>query len=292
MAEISVIIPTYNRPLKTARAVASVLYQTVGDCDIMVVDDGSTDHTPETLSQFNHRVRVVTHPHNCGVSAARNSGIMTSRSSLVAFLDSDDYWLPRKLAVQQAFMHAHPEVMICQTQETWIRNGRYANPKEKHRKPSGWIFEPSLKRCLVSPSAVMLRRTLLEEVGMFDASLPACEDYDLWLRILCRYPVPLIRESLVVKEGGHPDQLSAKYKGMDRFRIQALLKLLKSGRLTPSQAEAVRQELRLKGRIYGQGCIKRGRAAEGAFYLDILKHLSETRSFDPLHPGAVSRGRQ
>lgn len=282
MAEISVIIPTFNRPLKTTRAIASVLYQTAGDYEIIVVDDGSTDHTLETLAQFTGQVRVITHGRNYGVSAARNSGIIQSRSPLVAFLDSDDYWLPEKSAVQYRFMHSHPEVMVCQTEEMWIRNGRYANPKKKHRKRSGWIFEPSLKRCLISPSAVMLRRSLIEEVGMFDASLPACEDYDLWLRILCRYPVPLIKEKLVVKEGGHPDQLSVKYKGMDRFRIRALLKLMQSGRLTPAQQEAVRQELTLKGRIYGHGCVKRGRTGEGSFYLNILKNLSGTEPFDTL----------
>lgn len=273
MADISVIIPTFNRPLKTARAIASVLYQTKRACEIIVVDDGSTDRTQEALDQFGDAVRRVTLSQNCGVSAARNAGILHSRLPLVAFLDSDDYWLPRKLKIQGAFMGSHPDVMICQTQEIWIRHGRFANPKNKHRKPSGWIFEPSLKRCLVSPSAVMLRRALLKEVGLFDASLPACEDYDLWLRILCRYPIPLIRENLVVKEGGHPDQLSAKYKGMDRFRIHALVKLLKSGWLTPTQCDAVRREISEKGCIYGQGCINRGRIMEGEYYLTLLDHL-------------------
>jgi hypothetical protein len=170
-------------------------------------------------------------------------------------------------------METHPGVMICQTEEIWIRKGRYANPRKKHLKPSGWMFEPSLKLCLVSPSAVMIRRPLLGEVGLFDESLPACEDYDLWLRILCRYPIPLIREKLVVKEGGHVDQLSARFRGMDRFRIQSLMKLLKSEPLTSAQRDAVRKELALKGRIYGNGCIKRGRTKEGAYYLNILKNL-------------------
>ncbi|MDZ7697413.1 MAG: glycosyltransferase family 2 protein [Deltaproteobacteria bacterium] len=272
MAEISVIIPTFNRPLKTARAVASVLYQTGGAFSIVVVDDGSTDHTLGTLAQFKGKIHVISHSKNRGVSAARNTGIRQCDSPLITFLDSDDYWLPRKLATQRRFMATHPEVMICQTDEIWIRNGRYANPMEKHRKPSGWIFEPSLKRCLVSPSAVMLRRALVEEVGLFDESLPACEDYDLWLRILCRYPIPLIRERLVVKEGGHPDQLSARYTGMDRFRIQSLMNLLESGQLTSAQREAVREEMGLKAGIYGAGCIKRGRVTEGAYFMSLLDY--------------------
>jgi glycosyltransferase involved in cell wall biosynthesis len=253
--------------------VASVLFQTPVDCDIIVVDDGSTDRTRAVLNQFEGKIRVISHPKNRGVSAARNSGIMASDSPLVAFLDSDDYWLPQKLSTQRRFMEIHPEVRICQTEEIWIRNGRYANPRKKHLKPSGWIFEPSLKLCLVSPSAVMIRRPLLEEVGFFDESLPACEDYDLWLRILCRYPIPLIGEKLVIKEGGHVDQLSARFRGMDRFRIRSLIKLLNSEPLAPAQRDAVRKELVLKGRIYGNGCIKRGRIKEGAYYVNILKSL-------------------
>jgi hypothetical protein len=137
---------------------------------------------------------------------------------------------------------------------------------KKHLKPSGDVFEPSLRRCLVSPSAVLLRRSVFSEIGLFDERLPACEDYDLWLRLACDHPVHLIRRPLVVKVGGHRDQLSMRYQGMDRFRIRALIKILESGRLKEGQRLAALKELKVKCGIYGDGCLKRGREMEGAYY--------------------------
>ena len=267
MANVSVIIPTFNRAEKVARAISSVIAQTFADFEIIVVDDGSEDNTEQTVAQFDERLVYIAHHSNLGVSAARNTGIKKSCAPLIAFLDSDDHWLPEKLAVQVKFFNNHPQAVACQTEETWIRKGKRVNPKKKHLKPSGDIFEPSLKLCLVSPSAVMLKRSLLEEVGLFDEDLPACEDYDLWLRIACRYPVYLIKEPLIVKEGGHPDQLSTRHRGMDRFRIKALLKLIKSGRLNEMQLDATIKELTLRCEIYGNGCLKRGNLDEGTYYL-------------------------
>lgn len=276
MPSVSIIIPTFNRAEKVVRAISSVVEQTFADFEIIVVDDGSEDNTEQTVAQFGERLVYIAHPSNLGVSAARNTGIKKSRTPLIAFLDSDDRWLPEKLAVQVAFFNNHPQAVACQTEETWIRKGKRVNPKKKHLKPSGDIFEPSLKLCLVSPSAVMLKRSLLEEVGLFDEDLPACEDYDLWLRIACRYPVYLIKEPLVVKEGGHPDQLSARHRGgMDRFRIEALVKLIKSGKLNKRQLEATLNELSLKCRVYGNGCLKRGKNAEGEHYLRLPEILQK-----------------
>ncbi len=273
MARISVIIPTFNRALKVARAVSSVLYQRYTDYEIVVVDDGSGDNTTASLKQFGKRITQIVHAKNRGVSAARNTGIRSSKAPFIAFLDSDDYWLPGKLETQMRFFAAKPEAAICQTEEIWIRNGRYANPAKKHQKPTGDLFTPSLKMCLISPSAVMLKRSLLEEVGLFDESLPACEDYDLWLRIACRHPVPLIQEWHVVKEGGHADQLSVRYSGMDRFRIASMRKLLKSGVLTLKQAKEVMAELSRKCVIYGTGCLKRKKIEEGEYYLALPKMM-------------------
>ncbi|MEW6669423.1 MAG: glycosyltransferase family A protein [Thermodesulfobacteriota bacterium] len=275
MTEVSVVIPTYNRAALVARAVTSVLYQDFRDCEILVVDDGSTDLTLERLKHFGGLVRVLAHPRNQGASAARNTGIRASCGTLIAFLDSDDYWLPGKLSAQVGFFRQHPEAVACQTQERWIRRGRRVNPMKKHLKPSGDIFGPSLKLCLVSPSAVMLKRTLLDEVGLFDESLPACEDYDLWLRVSCRYPVHLIDQTLVVKEGGAPDQLSATVEGLDRYRIQAMTKLIRSGILNQEQLGKILQELSIKCRIYGKGCLKRGNLKEGHYYLRLPEKVEE-----------------
>lgn len=275
MAAISVIIPTFNRAKKVVRAITSVLYQTFDDFEIIVVDDGSTDGTKKAVIQFGRKITYTVHASNLGVSAARNTGIKRSSAPFIAFLDSDDYWLPQKLRVQMDFFKTHPRALACQTEETWIRNGRRVNPRKKHLKPSGDIFEPSLKLCLVSPSAVMLKKSLLEELDLFDEDLPACEDYDLWLRIASLYPVYLIKQALIIKEGGASDQLSARHKGMDRFRIKALVKLVKSGTLNEEQLQATVKVLTQKCRIYGNGCIKRGRVHEGKSYLKIPEELKK-----------------
>lgn len=261
---VSVIVPTFNRGWILTEAVDSVLAQTRADFELIVVDDGSTDDTRRRLEPYGDRIIYVNQP-NRGVSAARNTGWRHARGDLIALLDSDDLWQPGKLERQLAFFETHPTARICQTEETWIRNGRRVNPRRRHRKPSGWIFEPSLALCLVSPSAVMLRRELLAETGGFDESLPACEDYDLWLRISLRCPVHLIDAPLVVKRGGHDDQLSAA-PGLDRYRIRSLDKILANELLTPRQRRAAIAMLAEKCRIYAAGCRKRGRSTEAESY--------------------------
>ncbi len=264
---ITVIIPTFNRGWIVEEAIKSVLAQDYPNFELFIVDDGSTDDTKAILSRYVNDI-VVLNQKNKGVSAARNKGIMKSSEKYIAFLDSDDLWLPEKLSCQIDFFKQNPEAMICQTNEIWIRNGVRVNPKKVHKKPSGMIFKPSLLRCLVSPSAVMMRRDLFENVGLFDEQLPACEDYDLWLRVSQSYPVSLIDIPLVVKRGGHPDQLS-KEPGLDRFRINALVKMLNKNSLTADQRRATVDILQKKCRIYAAGCLKRGRTEEHAYYEDI-----------------------
>lgn len=275
MATVSVIIPTFNRATKVVRAISSAVNQTCSELEIIVVDDGSTDGTKKLVAQFLDRINYITHSGNLGVSPARNTGIRHSTAPFIAFLDSDDYWMPEKLEIQLNYFETHAQAQVCQTEEIWIKRGKRVNPRKKHLKPSGDIFEPSLKLCLVSPSAVMLRRSLLEEVGLFDEGLPVCEDYDLWLRIACRYPVYLIKQPLIIKEGGHPDQLSSRYRGMDRFRIRALVKLIDSGILNERQFDAAIKELSIKCTIYGNGCVKRGRQEEGEYYLNLPEKLKK-----------------
>ena len=275
MPEVSVIIPTYNRSQKVARAIQSVLDQSFGDLEIIVVDDGSTDDTYQCLDRLRSSITYIRELVNRGVSAARNRGIKSSLAPWIAFLDSDDYWFKDKLQVQMEYLHRNPGSVACQTEEIWIRRGRRVNPKRRHRKPSGDIFKQSLKLCLVSPSSVMVKRALFDEVGLFDETLQAAEDYDLWLRISCRYPVHLIGRALTVKEGGHPDQLSQRFAGMDRFRIRAIVNLINSGVLSSDQIEAALEALSVKCKIFGSGCIKRGRREEGYFYLSLPEKMRE-----------------
>jgi len=265
---VSVIIPTYNRAAWVTEAAASVLAQTYRDFELVVVDDGSTDGTLAALAALGGEVRVIRREARQGVSAARNLGTAAATGDWLAFLDSDDLWLPAKLARQVEYLKAHPDLVICQTEEIWIRNGVRVNPPETCRKVGGDIFLPSLGRCLVSPSAVMLHRRLFEEMGGFDETLPAAEDYDRWLRVAGRHPVGLVPEPLVIKRGGHPDQLSRQW-GLDRFRIRTLMKLLQEPSLPLEYRQAALSTLAEKCRIYAQGCEKRGKNAEGTWYKNL-----------------------
>lgn len=274
MTRVTVIIPTYNRAGFINRAVDSVLNQSFQDFELIVVDDGSTDETQNLMEAYGDAITCIRRPH-AGVSASRNTGIENSRGSLIALLDSDDWWLPEKLEVQVNFFDNNKNALICQTEEIWIRNGRRVNPAAKHKKPDGDVFIPSLRLCLVSPSAVMMRKELFDRVGLFDENLPACEDYDLWLRVAARFPVHLIDLPLIMKTGGHDDQLSRTTMGLDQYRVTALVKIIKSGMLSREQEQDARKELAYKATIYGQGCLKRGKENEGR------KHLALAEKYGP-----------
>ncbi|WDP86995.1 MAG: glycosyltransferase [Desulfobacter sp.] len=271
--QVSVIIPTFNRAHVLKRAVDSVLAQDYPSIELIVVDDGSTDNTRALLDGYKDQIRVIIQP-NMGVSGARNTGIRESSGAFIALLDSDDEWTRDKLMVQMDFFRAHPHAMICQTEEIWIRNGKRVNPRVKHKKPSGFIFEHSLKLCLVSPSAVMMRRTLFDLKGMFNEDFPVCEDYDLWLRISRDIPVYLVDTPCTVKYGGHDDQLSASHS-QDKYRIKAILNLIREKTLTCDQKTAAIDVLVKKSRVYGNGCIKRGKIREGEYYISLCQR------FDP-----------
>jgi glycosyltransferase involved in cell wall biosynthesis len=265
---VSVIIPTCNRCWILKEAIESVLSQKFTKFEIIVVDDGSNDATAALLSTYDDKITAI-RQENRGVSAARNEGIMIAKGKYIAFLDSDDVWLPEKLSCQVDFFQSHTEVAICQTDEIWIRNGVRVNPKNRHKKPSGMIFEPSLQLCLVSPSAVMIKKTLFDKVGLFNEVFPACEDYDLWLRIGLYYPIYLIERQLVVKRGGHDDQLS-RNPGLDRYRIQSIVNILESHQLSSQYYHSAVEVLKEKCRIFADGCIKRGRADEARYYRKII----------------------
>lgn len=269
---VSVVIPTYNRWPMVGEAVQSVLAQTFDRFELIVVDDGSTDSTVPSLSQRDSRLKVVTQPR-AGVASARNAGVAMSRGKYIAFLDSDDLWSPAKLAVQTNFMERDSGMGICQTEETWIRNGIRVNPKLKHRKPSGDIFRRSLELCLVSPSAVMMTKELFDWAGRFDESLPVCEDYDLWLRIAVCHPVYLIDRPLVIKRGGHADQLSCSVWGLDRFRVLAIAKLLRSAGLVGDKRQWALNTLRKKIAILSAGAAKRGKVKDACKFEALLAEL-------------------
>ena len=257
MKSISVIIPSHNRARLLPRCLDSVLAQTRGPDEIIVVDDGSTDGTAALVAERYPDIKLMAQP-NRGVSAARNAGVRAARGDWVAFLDSDDAWLPAKLERQCQAIEKDPEQQALHTNEVWIRNGVRVNQKRKHKKRGGFIFQRCLPLCVISPSSVMLHRRVFAQVGLFDETLPVCEDYDLWLRICARMPVSFIDEPLVVKYGGHEDQLSKKHWGMDRFRIRALDKILDDEALAAPDRQAALAMLVEKAGIYLRGAKKHG----------------------------------
>jgi len=269
--EVSVIIPTWNRRAMVREAIASVLEQTGARFELIVIDDGSADGTLDDLKRLAAGARedpiIVESIAHGGPAAARNRGVELARAPLIAFLDSDDLWRAGKLERQLAFMREHPECAISQTQELWIRDGRRVNPGRCHLKRGGDIFTDSIRVCLISPSAAMMRTELFRSKGGFDESMAACEDYDLWLRILVDHEAGLLdEEALVERRGGHPDQLSATTPALDRFRILALAKLLAHERLSDARRDAVSAVLAEKCRIYAKGLARRSRIEDAAFY--------------------------
>lgn len=267
---VSVIITTYNRRQFVQEAIESVLSQDFSDHEIVVVDDGSTDGTRERLRAWWRNITYCYQP-NRGVSGARNHGLQIARGELISFLDSDDLWTPKKLARQAAVMERAPEISVTYTDEVWLRNGVRVNPKNKHRKYSGLIFEKCLPLCIISPSSVMLRRKVFDTVGVFDETLPVCEDYDLWLRIAARFPILFINEKLILKRGGHEGQLSQRYWGNDRYRVKALEKIINDAGLDVRQKKLAAQELIRKSTILEKGFRKREKQKEAFYYQDLIR---------------------
>lgn len=268
---ISAIIPSYNRISTIGRALESVLKQTYGVSEIILVNDGSTDKTEEWVAVNFPDVTVI-HQENQGVSAARNIGIQHATTDWIAFLDSDDVWYDEKLEKQVKALEGNPDCLMCHTEEQWIYNGKPKIVPESYRKKGGWIFEDCLPRCAIAPSAALIHRSIFEKVGWFDESLPVCEDYDLWLRITSRHPVLLVNEPLIEKHGGHGDQLSNQ-REMDRYRIQALAKLLGTKDLKEDYRALAHVQFQKKCIIYAEGLEKHGRAGEAIHYRTLADGL-------------------
>ena len=268
---ISVICPVYNREAWLSKTIESVMAQDFDAFELLLIDDGSSDSSVKIMKDYAQAYPqkiVVLSQENQGVSSARNLGMRKARGDYFAFIDSDDLWTTHKLSQQWNDMMFHGD-LISQTEETWIRHGKRVNPMKKHAKHGGHIFYDCLPLCCVSPSAVMLHRSIIEDVGGFDEWLRVVEDYDLWLRISCKYPIGLVSEALVIKHGGHDDQLSHAYPVMDIYRVYALRKLLRdhASHLDKFKRNAVRWWIAQKSGIVSQGAFKRRRFLRAAYYL-------------------------
>ena len=271
--DISVVIPTYNRAALLVRAVRSVLEQTRAPAEVIVVDDGSDDETKKIVNELasSSEIPVIhLYQRNQGPAAARNKGIEFASCPLIAFLDSDDYWLKKKLEIQADALENAEDFKISHTMERWYRRGEHLNQKKRHQPPHGNIFAKCLELCCVGMSTVMVRKELFAKYGLFDPELRCCEDYEYWLRTSVFEKFFLVEKRLTVKDGGRDDQVSSIYRtGMDRFRIQAIEKLLQNAQLGLEMKKAALKELKRKCMIYGNGCVKHGKDEEGHYILTI-----------------------
>jgi len=259
--KISVVIPTFNRISLVARAIDSVLKQSLNPYEIIVVDDGSDDGTSEMIQNKYKSIKLIQQQNN-GVSAARNKGIKHAKGDWIGLLDSDDEWTEKKLENQADRLIKTPEYDFCHTNEIWIRNGVRVNQRKKHEKYGGYIFDKCLDICRISPSSVLFRKNILDHIGWFDSQLPVCEDYDLWLRITSEYRILFINEPLIIKYGGHDDQLSRSVESIEFFRIKSLENLLDRTELSTNNRVLAIQMIIKKYNIYLNGLVKRKKQSE------------------------------
>ncbi len=268
--KVSVVIPTFNRKDFVLEAIDSVVNQTVNPFEIIVVDDGSTDGTGELIKKKYPDI-VYVYQENRGVSAARNNGIKIAKGDYIALLDSDDLWKKKKLEKHIDFIKQNPQFRVSQTDEVWIRNGRFVNPMKKHKKYGGFIFPQCLPLCIVSPSAVIIEKGVFDDYGFFDETMPACEDYDMWLRVSAFEPIGLLEEKLIVKRGGHNDQLSKAFIGMDRFRVYALEKIINNPELKNEYRILAVRELLKKCEILVKGYSKHGKSEVAQYFENLIE---------------------
>ncbi len=259
--KVSVIIPTFNRFSLISRAIDSVLNQTIKPFEIIVVDDGSSDDT-YTFIKNNYKSVKLIKQNNLGVSKARNVGIKNSSGDWIALLDSDDEWKKNKLEVQIKSLSEYDYYSVCHTNEIWIRNGIRVNQKKRHQKYGGEIFDKCLDICRISPSSIIFKKNIINEVGWFDEGLSICEDYDLWLRITANYKILFIDKPLINKYGGHSDQLSKSVKGIEAYRIKSLENLLSNTKLIKDYKLLTIKMLITKLGIYKKGLLKRHKTNE------------------------------
>lgn len=196
---ISIVIPTYNRAGTLARSIQSVLAQSYSDWELVIVDDGSTDNTQEVVKPFvqrDERIHYIFCPENKGQAVARNKGIQVSGGEYIAFQDSDDCWMPDKLQHQVSMMEEHPEYGLVYGQVVYDEGGALSVPYPPI-DAGDRVFEACLMQNQIGTPTMLVRKAVFDEIGLFDTSLFALEDYELALRITKHYPTGFIAEPVV-----------------------------------------------------------------------------------------------
>ena len=213
MVRVSVVVTSYNSLPYLPETINSVLQQTFTDFELIIVDDGSTDQTVDTIKEYDdNRIKLVAQ-ENQGVSVARNFGIDHAIGEYVAFLDGDDVWEISKLAKQVELMDSNPDIGLVHTWLALINEkseltGRIMKPYQE-----GHVWKDIIENNMVACSSTLIRSSCFEVAGVFDSSLLVAEDWDLWIRLSANYPFAIIKEPLV-KYRNHGTSKSKNYPAM------------------------------------------------------------------------------
>ncbi len=243
---VSVIMPAFNSEQYISDAIDSVLQQTYQNFELIVVNDGSTDRTEDILKKISNSIHLISQS-NQGAASARNKGIMAAQGEYISFLDSDDIWFKDTLKLQHEYLTSHlyfglvygkRQVFDCKgnLDKNWMIKYGFSQPE-------GYIFQDLILSASILLSTVMVRRKVLDKVGLFDKSLPLGEDYDLWLSISTKYKIGYIPDDLV-KYRRHPKSLTASNYSLKPWDIEVAEKAL---RIYPKEAKKIPPLLLKKG---------------------------------------------
>lgn len=284
MKTVDVVIPTFERREQTLRAVESVFAQSYSEFEVFVVEDGSSAFAAEAQKTADKSFHYFQSKENRGPSHARNFGASRGSGEFLAFLDSDDLWHKEKLEKQLKYLNENPDIQWVHTNESWIKDGRKILPKSIHRKQGGQFLERAFALCLISPSAVLFRRSFFEKTGGFLETLRVAEDYEYWLRLLIDYPIGYLEEQLTIKMAGNWEQLSST-REIDRQRVLALHRFY---RLYKNHPEFIRlqesffQAILRKIEILEKGATKYNRPEK------LKEYQGWSRTFKALRTKAIS----
>lgn len=277
MVKVSVIIPTYNYASFLGEAVQSVLDQTYTDFEIVIIDDGSTDNTRDVVGNFqDSRIRYI-YQENRGLSAAENAGIKASRGRYIALLGADDIWLPQNLEPKVKLLDTRPEIaLVCSDAYYFDSDTGYILGKLWREKPFyDWcdpqravkypLKELLYRGCFIQPMTALVRREAFDEVGLFDESLKTFDDWDMFARIVRRYPIDVV-DSPLVKIRRHGDNMSTSDEKMYPGEYIVLRKALRTYSLSGEEIKLVknRQKLLAPNLLrYGRNAVRSGKISEG-----------------------------
>ncbi len=283
---VSVVIPHYRRYEMLSEAIKSVVAQSYGCWEIIVVDDGSPEEewsnwlsiNKKELTGLGQDTKISYFGMNhCGLAGVvRNFGVEQAKGEYIAFLDSDDLWLPTKLESQINYLNSHPEFEWVHAREIWDRAGKVISQSKQRHAHEGDIFNDALVKCIIGPSTLILKKELFKRMGGFSKEFEIAEDYEFWLRILAYCPVGYVDEPLVVKRAGDWQQLSSKYDQITPFHLKGLESFLawsESDTLLVQKREAAKKEYQHKIEIYIKGCLKRDKRKEARFWEEKLASL-------------------